>query len=130
MSRPEDVARHREILARAHLMVLPSSGEAFGIATVEAALEGIPAVVSDVGGLPEAVVHGETGVVVPVAAPADAYVRAILELVDDPERYAAMSRAARERALSEHTWDRWGDRVARLVRDLVAETRAGYRRSG
>lgn len=130
MSRPADLARHREILRRAHLMLLPSSGEAFGIATVEAALEGVPSVVSDVGGLPEAVVHGETGIVIPNTASAGDYVQAILNLVDDAAGYAAMSEAAELRARTEHTWDHWGKRVGRLIRDLVANEHADYRRSG
>lgn len=50
-----------ERFRRAHVLVLPSRGETFGIAAIEAAAAGLPAIVSDVGGLPETIVAGETG---------------------------------------------------------------------
>jgi phosphatidylinositol alpha-1,6-mannosyltransferase len=79
--------------------------EGFGIVFVEAAACGIPQVAGDSGGAAEAVLDGETGVVVgdpeDVAAVADAFVR----LLDDDALRAAMSRRSRERAVDEFAYD-------------------------
>lgn len=119
LSSPQDRRQHHALLERCHLMILPSAGEAFGIATAEAAHWGKPSVVSDAGGLPESVLDGETGRVVPVDAPAAAYADAVVELADDRGAYRRMARAALRRAQAQLTWDHWGDRVAEIVTRVV-----------
>jgi phosphatidyl-myo-inositol dimannoside synthase len=79
--------------------------EGFGIAVIEAALCGKPAVVSANSGLVEAVEDGRTGLVVPegdVAATA----RAICDLLEHDDDRRRMGEAARLRALSDFTWRR------------------------
>jgi glycosyltransferase involved in cell wall biosynthesis len=49
------------LLARADLVIMPSLDEPLGLAHLEALALGIPVAVSDAGGLPETVTHGETG---------------------------------------------------------------------
>jgi glycosyltransferase involved in cell wall biosynthesis len=110
-----DRRRHEDILERSHFMILPSLGEAYGIAPCEAAHFGRPSIVSDAGGLPTAVLDGVTGVVLPTSAGPGAYARAIEGLVDDPELYRAMSAAALDRARTVLNWDAWGDRIAQLL---------------
>lgn len=79
--------------------------EGFGIAVLEAALCGKPAVVSADSGLEEAIVHGETGFAVPQndhAATADA----IVNLLDDDRLRMRFGKAARDRAAAGYTWSR------------------------
>ena len=78
--------------------------EGFGIAVVEAALCGKPAVVSDGSGLVEAIVNGETGIGVPENTP-DATAEALIELLSDDALRARMARAALDRARGEQTWN-------------------------
>ncbi len=79
--------------------------EGYGIAVVEAALCGKPAVVSGDSGLAEAVIDGETGLVVSPEDP-EATAAAILQLVRDPELRTRMGQAAYRRARDEQTWER------------------------
>jgi len=106
---------NREALIRSHLMILPSVGEAFGIAPCEAALLGRPSIVSAAGGLPEVVRDGETGLVMDLEAGAAEYARAVAALAARPERYRAMSAAAVRRARAEFTWERWGVRLLEIM---------------
>lgn len=71
--------------------------ESFGIAFVEAAAFGVPAVGSRSGGIPDAVVDGETGILVPEESPVD-LADALTFLYRKPETRKEMGRAARERA--------------------------------
>lgn len=97
---------HAELLAvlhRADAAVLPSHYEPFGLAALEAAAAGTPLVTSNIGGLGEAVIDGQTGVSCPprdVAALASA-VRSVL---DDPDAAQRRARAARERLTSDFDW--------------------------
>lgn len=90
-----------EMYRAADLLVSASSAEGWGMTITEAARCGVPAVATDVTGHRAAVVHGETGVLVP--EPSD-LTAAIAGLLDDEQRRARLGRAAAERALT-MTWD-------------------------
>lgn len=79
-----------------HLFVLPSHHEPFGRVLLEAMAAGRPVVATRGGGVPEVVVHGETGLLVPPGRP-DALAEAIGELLSDPARAEAMGEAGRRR---------------------------------
>jgi len=89
--------------------------EGYGIVVQEAALCGVPAVVSRDCGLEEAIRDGETGLSAPPDDPV-ATAAAILSLLDNPERRRAMGRRAREVALAAT----WAERVADYDRELRA----------
>ena len=125
-----DLERHRRVLERSHLLLLPSLGEAFGIAPCEAAHFGRPSLVSDAGGLPSAVLDGVTGMVLPVNAPAGAYADAAEGLAASPARYASMSLAAAERARRELTWEAWAGSVRGLLESVPTATIAPCTRPG
>ena len=88
------------LLAAADLFLLPSQTESFGLSALEALATGVPVVASRVGGLPEVVRDGETGMLCP-AGDVDAMAEAAIGILGDRDRWAAMSelaaRDARER---------------------------------
>ncbi len=86
--------------------------EGFGIVFLEAAAAGVPQVAGESGGSAEAVVDGETGLVVGDPGDVDAVTRALADLLDDPARRAAMGRAARERAEREFAYEVLVERLA------------------
>lgn len=91
--------------------------EGFGIAVVEAALCGVPAVVAAPSGLAEAIVDGQTGLAVPrddVEATADA----IASLLCDDRLRVRMGEAAMRRALAEQTWSSRVQAYEALLRDV------------
>jgi glycosyltransferase involved in cell wall biosynthesis len=117
----EDRRTYARTLAASHLMLLPSVAEAFGVSVCDAAHFGVPSVVSDVGGLPTAVQHDQTGLVMPDGASADDYAKAIDALVSEPERYRRMCDAARERALGELNWPAWAKQITELLQRAADE---------
>lgn len=94
-----------DLLHAADIFVLSSRQEGFPITILEAMAAGKPIVATDVGGCAEAVVDGETGLIVPPEDPA-ALAEAIASLLADPERTRAMGAAGRERVQREFTVDR------------------------
>jgi glycosyltransferase involved in cell wall biosynthesis len=103
----------------AAIVVVPSLGEGFGMVALEAMERARPVIASAVGGLPEIVADGETGLVVP-SADADALAEAIVALAGDLPRAAAMGAAGRERALSLFTPERCVERVEELYARALA----------
>ena len=132
----EEMVSKEEIIplySQAELFVCPSIYEPFGIINLEAMACGTPVVASAVGGIPEVVVHGETGLLVPVEQmtvapfePVDAetfahdLAAAINELMRDEPRRRKMAEAARRRVEEQFSWSAIARRVADLYREVCA----------
>jgi phosphatidylinositol alpha-1,6-mannosyltransferase len=97
--------------------------EGFGIVFLEAAAAGVPQVAGDSGGAAEAVVHGETGLVVRDPHDPHAVASALAELLDDPSRCARMGEAGRARAVSDYAYDVLAARLGEALRAWEAEAR-------
>ena len=98
-------------LRQARLFVLTSDSEGLSLALMEGMLCGLPAVVSDVGDLPELVTQEDNGMLVAERTP-EAFASALLGLLEDEDRLAAFSRRARASALryeTGRTTARWDD---------------------
>jgi alpha-maltose-1-phosphate synthase len=121
-----------QLLSHATVVVCPSIYEPFGLVNVEAMACGAAVVAAAVGGIPEVVVDGETGLLVsfdagddPYGGPADpagyaaALAGAVNTLVRDPARAAAMGRAGRQRAIAVFGWPRIAEHTVRLYRRVL-----------
>lgn len=93
--------------------------EGYGIAAVEAAFCGKPAVVSAGSGLEEAVIHGQTGLVVPEQDP-ESTAHAIIRLLQDEPLRTTLGHQARKRALREQTWSNRALQYDRFLQGLIA----------
>ena len=106
------------------VLALSSHTEGFPLVVVEAMLAGIPVVATAVGGVPEVVIDGETGLLVPPGEPA-ALARALERLVADAPLRRAM--AAKARAVAEEHLT--AAAMARQFEALYAELRAAGRKA-
>lgn len=119
----EDDAQRMESLYRnADAMLLPSRCECFGIVLCEAAGYGVPAVARATGGIPEVVVDGETGVLVPQDGDAVAWADAIERLASDLTFEQRLREGAAAASRDRLDWDAWGSTVAEAIRATVADT--------
>ena len=107
-----------QILSHATAFVCPSEYEPLGIVNLEAMACGSAVVASAVGGIPEVVADGETGLLVP---PNDetALAAAINALIREPARAAEFGARGRNRAVAEFSWDTIAARTADLYDSLV-----------
>lgn len=126
------VAEVVELYSHAALFVCPSIYEPFGLINLEAMACGTPVVATRVGGIPEVVVDGETGWLVPPGDPA-ALAEALRGALGDPVRARRMGEAGRRRVEAHFSWDRIADRTLAVYRDAIAAkaaARAGSAESG
>ena len=107
-----------EVMADFDVFVLPSLWEGFGLVLVEAMAAGRPVVASAVGPIPEIVVDGVTGLLVPPGDP-PALAEAIVRLLRDPELAAAFGRAGRARVERELRVDTMVARTESLYDELL-----------
>jgi alpha-maltose-1-phosphate synthase len=118
-----------QLLTNAAVFVCPSVYEPFGLVNLEAMACGCPVVASAVGGIPEVVVDGETGYLVPLSAAdsdgsaagpqpelASGLALRINQLLDNPELASRMGAAGRERVVTSFSWEA----VARQTVELYA----------
>ena len=112
--------RFEALLAAADVFLLPSEQESFGLAALEALSCGIPVVASNIGGIPELVSPGETGFLAPMGD-IGAMAGHVLALVQDPARWKAFSRRAREQVLERFQLGPAIDHYEALYRRLAKE---------
>jgi phosphatidylinositol alpha-1,6-mannosyltransferase len=91
--------------------------EGFGLVLVEAGLRGKPVVAGRSGGIPDAVLHGETGLLVNPLDVAD-IAGAIVRLLADRPYAARLGEQGRRRAMDELSWERYADRFERVLGEL------------
>jgi len=90
----------KAIWAQSDIFCLPSHSEGFPVSIVEAMSLGVAIVASDVGGIPEAIVDGEHGLLTPVGD-STALSNALLSLIVDPKQRRTLAAAAQTRAQQE-----------------------------
>jgi glycosyltransferase involved in cell wall biosynthesis len=119
----------KEHYAQADIFVAPSirdragDTEALGVVILEAAASGTPIVATNVGGIPDIVVDGQTGLLAEPANP-ESLANAILRLHRNPALASKLAANARELVESRFSWESVVDRFDTLFRQLL-EQRAG-----
>ncbi len=131
----EMVTRETAVALYSHAAVFccPSVYEPFGIINLEAMACETPVVASRVGGIPDVVLPGETGELVPLTARSstdpeptdpDAFAAglaaAMARVLDDPERAREMGLAGRRRVQAEFGWDAIARKVREVYRGVIA----------
>lgn len=122
MGRVSEELKQR-LFAASDVYVMPSypgedgEVEGFGIAFLEANLHGLPAVGTTCGGIPEAVVDGETGILVEPRRP-DQVAEAVCRLLDDRDLRQKMANAGRERIEERFTWRVVSQKISERLRGL------------
>ncbi|GAA2244496.1 glycogen synthase [Streptomyces amakusaensis] len=116
-----------QLLSHATVLVCPSVREPLGMINLEAMACGTAVVASAVGGIPEVVDDGTTGLLVPYdARHPEAFesglTQALNRVLDDPGEAARMGAAGRRRVVREFVWERAARRVHALYGELLAHT--------
>ncbi|MGH3118610.1 MAG: glycosyltransferase [Gaiellales bacterium] len=107
------------LLSRAACFLLTSDYEGCPLTVIEAMAAGVPVVAAAVGGVPELVVHGETGLLVEPDRP-DLVASALSELLADPAKAEALGLAGRRRARALFSRERMVAATAALYREIVS----------
>lgn len=111
-----------EVLRAHHIMVMPSLREGFGVAVLDAAAAARPTVASNVGGVPEVVKDGVTGVLVP-PGDADRLAEAVIGLARDTDRRTRMGLEAYRFVKEKYSWQESLDRMTALYERLIHEAK-------
>jgi glycosyltransferase involved in cell wall biosynthesis len=106
-------------LARGRLFVLPSLTEGMSLTLLEAMATGLPVVATSVGGNPEVVLDGQTGLLVPARQP-EALAQALRRLLREPERLLQLGAAGRRHVEQCFDVRQTAAAYARLYREVLA----------
>lgn len=124
VSQQADFEKYYSILSTLDVFAILSimDSETFGVASVEASACGIPVIATRVGGLPEVVIDGKTGFIVP---PKDVQetAAAIIKIITNPELSDRMKKEARQFVVENYNWEKSLDKMILLYRKLLIETK-------
>jgi N-acetyl-alpha-D-glucosaminyl L-malate synthase BshA len=88
-----------EILTSADLFLMPSQSESFGLSALEAMACGVPVISTSVGGLPELVIHNQTGYIAEIGD-VERIAKYTIDLLTNEKKYKSFSKNSRERAVN------------------------------
>ena len=111
------------IMSALDLLVLPSRLEPFGLVLLEAMAAGKPVIGTKVGGIPEIIEDGVTGLLVPPRSPDD-LAQAIIRILQDPDLTHRMGATGRERVKARFSLERCVAEVQKIYEELVGEGQA------
>jgi glycosyltransferase involved in cell wall biosynthesis len=114
-----DTAELTALYRAANIFVLPTLADTFGLAIIEAMAMQLPVIATRVGAIPEIVVDGETGVLIPTDS-SDALIEAIDALGRNPERRRAMGAAGRRRVERYFDGAKTYGELAALIKSIAA----------
>ena len=116
-----------ELMRQSEIFVMPSREESFGVAAAEASACGLPVVSTAVGGVPEVVLDGETGLLVAPDDP-NALAAALTLLARDPDLRRRLGAAGRAYVARRYVWDRCVDQMEEIYAEVVETVNATARR--
>ena len=107
--------------SRCDVFALPSEREGFGIVYLEANAFGKPVVGGRIGGVPDAVIHGETGLLVDPRSESEV-AEAIIRLLENPEEARRLGDNGRRRVENELTWKESARRLLTVIRGVLKKS--------
>ncbi|HPO11891.1 MAG TPA: glycosyltransferase family 4 protein [Candidatus Hydrogenedentes bacterium] len=116
-----------ELMAAMDILAVPSVNEGMGRVVLEAGAAGVPVAASRVGGIPDIVDDGETGLLI-TARDAGALAEAMLELAHAPERRRWMGATARAKVVPHFSLQKMVERIEALYEELLYEKKLDSRR--
>lgn len=106
------------VLKASDLFLLPSDAEGLPVALLEAMSCGLPSVVTRVGGIPDVVTSHQDGILVPAGSP-DAFLQAVLLLLDNPDMRGLIGKNARKRIIQKYSVEDMATRLIELYQQII-----------
>ena len=119
---PKESNQLDQLFQSADFYLHPARAECYGHVLCEALGYGVPVVAAQTGGIPQCVLDGETGVLLPPETPALGYARRVQELLADGPMLADMRTNAVHDFRRRLNWDRWAPSVQAIMQDLLSPT--------
>ena len=121
---PQQLKTYNQLWLESSFLCMPTRAETFGAVFAEAAAYGLPVITSKTGGVPSAVLHNETGILLPLDATGDAFADQVQAIWNTSGRYEQFVTASRDRYERELNWSAWVDAVTPILVQAVESRQA------
>lgn len=111
----QDVTKLIDLYKKASFFILPTNAECIGMSFIEAASFGVPAIGTNVGGVPEAVLDTKTGLIFDVSQNPNEIAESIKNIWLDHTSYTEMSKSAYKHYAENMNWRNWGEKVKQVI---------------
>ncbi|HTI09303.1 MAG TPA: glycosyltransferase family 4 protein [Puia sp.] len=117
-STPAGVAQLEKLMAESHFLVLPTKAEAYGLVFCEANSFGVPAIATNIGGVPTIVKEDVNGRLFPLSAPATDYAAYILSRYENYQLYEDLALSSFNEFQTRLNWTVAGKKIMELLKEL------------
>lgn len=108
-----------DLYLNADIFLLPTRFDCFAIVLNEAKSFGLPSIATRICGIPDSVVEGETGYLLPLEATANDFADVIERLYEDEKTYGTLAKNARDAFEKTYNWDAWGIKMNEYISELT-----------
>ncbi len=112
---PNDLEKLTSLYKKSAFFLLPTKAECIGMSFIEAASFGLPGIGTEVGGIPEAVTDGESGIVIKDSETPERIAERILQMWKRESDYKRVSINAFEKYQATMNWESWGTSVKSIL---------------
>jgi glycosyltransferase involved in cell wall biosynthesis len=116
---PQQQKQYDRLLLESHFFVFPTRADCSPIVLAEANAYGIPAIATDVGGIPTIINNGCNGYMLPLSASSKEYAEAIAASFSNRELYTQLVRLSRAEYETRLNWDKWAERFHQVAIDTL-----------
>lgn len=117
-SRRKEQKHYFDILNRSHMLLLPTRADCTPMVIAEANAFGIPALVSDIGGISTLVQSGSNGFLFPPSAGGIEYAKTIFQVFRDSAWYQKLSKTSRQEYENRLNWDVWAREICQIGKEI------------
>lgn len=121
-NRSQDRKIFNQLLLNSHFLLLPTRADCSPIVLCEASAYGIPAITTDVGGIPDIIEPERNGFMLPSTATGKDYAAIIADCFMDKDRYYQLVKNARQEYETRLNWKTWAEQVSRNLREMADES--------
>ncbi len=114
-NKKEDLKELIKTYKEAHFFMLPTKAECVGMSFIEAASFALPSIGTNVGGVPEAVIDGETGIIIRDKETWESIADRIHQIWENQSDYKRISENAFDRYQKKMNWKKWGESVKTII---------------
>ena len=116
---PAQREKINRLYSQSHFLILPTRADCSPIVIPEANAFGLPAITTEVGGVPSLIRDGRNGRLLPLSATGEDFARVVAKDFQSREQYLQFSRSARKEYETRLNWSKWGERLEEILRQVV-----------
>ncbi|WP_373479524.1 glycosyltransferase family 4 protein [Geminocystis sp.] len=118
-NKPSDYKKYVNLFRQSHFLISPTRADCSPLVFSEANAYGVPAITTNIGGIPDLIKEGINGYTLPLSASGDKYAQLILDIFNDQKTYKLLIESSRKEYETRLNWDVWAQQIHSIMAQSI-----------